>query len=87
MVYGGFIALGFLGMSFASATADWCDEAKWMVFVGYVFFLISDSLLSIDYWVRPTRLGQWLVMFTYYVAQFLLATGLVVGETDKPLLW
>lgn len=44
---------------------------------GALFFLFSDSLLAIDLFIYHHILGSVAIMFTYYVAQFLLIYGLL----------
>jgi uncharacterized membrane protein YhhN len=48
----------------------------WLVFGGSVFFMISDSLLAINKFLKPVAAGQVWVMSTYMLAQFLIITGL-----------
>jgi uncharacterized membrane protein YhhN len=45
--------------------------------VGAAFFLVSDTLLATDRFVRPIRHGTLLVHITYHVAQVLLVVSLI----------
>lgn len=43
---------------------------------GSIFFIISDSILAWGKFVNPFFLSSYLVMFTYYIAQFLLTLSI-----------
>jgi uncharacterized membrane protein YhhN len=45
--------------------------------IGAVSFLVSDTLLATDRFVRPIRQGTLMVHVTYHVAQVLLVVSLV----------
>lgn len=49
----------------------------WFVFVGAVFFLISDSSLAINKFLNPIPHSGLLVMTTYMSAQLLIVEGLL----------
>jgi uncharacterized membrane protein YhhN len=50
-------------------------QSFWMVFVGAVLFIASDSLLAINRFVQPLDHAAWSVMLTYGAAQVLIAAG------------
>ena len=50
----------------------------WLVLVGTWSFIASDSLLAIEYFKKKPVWNHGLVMITYIVAQFLIATGFLL---------
>jgi len=56
----------------------------WLVFVGAMFFMVSDSLLAINKFLSPIPSSGLLIMSTYMTAQFLIIEGLV-AHTRKHL--
>jgi uncharacterized membrane protein YhhN len=49
----------------------------WFVFVGAMFFMVSDSLLAINKFLTPLSYSGMLIMSTYISAQFLIIEGLI----------
>lgn len=54
----------------------------WMVFIGSVLFMLSDTLLSMNRFVRPVPLASVWIMVTYVLAQFLIAAGCLLHVLD-----
>lgn len=52
------------------------------VLTGSVFFMLSDSLLAFNKFVRPVSLADFWIMLTYVAAQFLLVTGVLCHEPE-----
>lgn len=52
---------------------------NWFMISGAVFFALSDSLIAIHKFGRPLPARDYLVMGTYYLAQFLIVYGFVVA--------
>jgi uncharacterized membrane protein YhhN len=48
-----------------------------LIFIGAVFFMISDSLLAINKFLQPLPLASLLIMTTYMSAQFLIVEGAI----------
>jgi len=48
-----------------------------LVFVGALFFLVSDSLLAINKFLHPFASSGLLIMSTYITAQFLIIEGII----------
>ncbi|MDG2336799.1 MAG: lysoplasmalogenase [Gammaproteobacteria bacterium] len=48
--------------------------------LGAAVFILSDSIIAIDRFVMAVPASGWLIMISYYVAQFLLV-GAVIQET------
>lgn len=54
-----------------------------MVFGGSILFMISDSLLAINKFIEPVKLGDFWIMATYIAAQFLIVQG-ILRHAEKP---
>jgi uncharacterized membrane protein YhhN len=53
-----------------------------LIFVGALFFMVSDSLLAINKFMQPMPMASLGIMATYMVAQFLIVEG-VVRHADQ----
>jgi uncharacterized membrane protein YhhN len=53
------------------------QSSFWMVFVGAVLFMISDSLIAINKFLDPFSMAGFWIMATYAPAQYLIVRGLV----------
>jgi len=49
----------------------------WMVFLGAIIFMVSDSTLAINKFLEPVSHGTFWIMLTYGAAQFLIVKGLI----------
>lgn len=52
----------------------------WMVFIGALLFMASDSLLAINKFLVPIQLGSVWIMTTYISAQYLIVKGLIAHK-------
>jgi uncharacterized membrane protein YhhN len=52
-------------------------KSFWMVFIGAVLFMISDSTIAINKFLKPVNAAEFIVMSTYITAQYLIIEGLV----------
>ncbi|HOX81475.1 MAG TPA: lysoplasmalogenase [Chryseolinea sp.] len=52
----------------------------WMVFVGALLFMASDSLLAINKFLTPLPNGHVWIMVTYISAQYLIVKGLIAHK-------
>ena len=48
-----------------------------LVFVGALFFMVSDSVLAVNKFYRPFDLSGILIMSTYAIAQYLIVIGIL----------
>lgn len=64
-------------MSYVAYTRDFTWAGYWSVFIGTVFFLVSDSLLSLNMFRGPVQGFGIMVMATYIIAQWLIVKGFV----------
>jgi hypothetical protein len=80
LVYAATITL--MGVAAAFRYRRTYPRSFWLVLLGAVFFIASDSLLATDRFVRPIAHGELLVMMTYALAQFLIAAGALIHVLD-----
>lgn len=56
---------------------QWSFGPAMLVSLGATLFLISDSTLALNRFVRPIRYGNLVVMVTYHLAQILITIGVL----------
>lgn len=64
------------------ASAQWAmhdDMRSLLALAGAVLFILSDSILALDRFVRPFAAAQALLLSTYYLAQWLIALSVQAG--------
>ena len=78
-------ALSLIGMSLAALNRrDRVSILSFrLVFIGSLFFLLSDSLLAINKFHTELPQGGFLIMLTYITAQYLIMRGLIL-EKERP---
>jgi uncharacterized membrane protein YhhN len=64
-------------MSYVAYTRDFTQVGYQTIWIGTLFFVVSDSVLSINLFLGAVPLGGLIVMSTYIVAQYLITTGFV----------
>ncbi|WP_276380522.1 lysoplasmalogenase [Flavobacterium sp. H4147] len=55
----------------------WPKPANQFVFLGALFFVISDSILAVNKFYNPLWKSSFFIMLTYLVAQYLIVTGII----------
>jgi uncharacterized membrane protein YhhN len=80
LVYAATITL--MGIAAAFRYRRTYPRSFWLVLLGAIFFIASDSLLATDRFARPIAHGDLLVMVTYALAQFLIAAGALAHVLD-----
>jgi uncharacterized membrane protein YhhN len=55
----------------------------WLVFVGALFFMSSDTLLAINKFHTPLPLSHVWIMGTYAIAQFLIVVGILHASEEQ----
>lgn len=58
-------------------------DSFWLVFVGAVLFMVSDSILAMNRFYSPIPFGEFLIMLTYSAAQFLIVKGIIRHRVNK----
>jgi len=48
-----------------------------LIFIGALFFMVSDSVLAINKFLEPLPLASLTIMFTYITAQYLIVEGAI----------
>lgn len=56
------------------------NKSFMLVFVGAMFFMISDSLLAVNKFFSPLPYSGLMIMGTYIAAQYMIVEGLLVHE-------
>ncbi len=64
-------------------TFDWKGNSKYLVFIGAVFFVTSDSILAIDKFHSPIISASYSIMITYLIAQFCITDGILKLNRKK----
>jgi len=54
-----------------------------LVFIGALFFMVSDSLLAINKFLEPLPFASLSIMFTYITAQYLIVEGTIVHHKNS----
>ena len=67
------IAIAF--MAYSAFARDQKSDGYWMVFAGTILFLISDTALALEQFMKDIDVGKITVMATYALAQFLIVSG------------
>ena len=53
------------------------SKSFWLVFAGAVLFMMSDSILAFNKFMKPVANAGLLIMITYMAAQFLIVEGIL----------
>lgn len=56
---------------------SWEKPVNSIILIGAIFFVTSDSLLAINKFYNPIQSANFLIMFTYVVAQYLITFGIL----------
>lgn len=64
-----------VGMAYISYLRDRKTPGFWSVFIGAVFFVLSDTLIAFNRFVLPIPIAGLFVMFTYGLGQYLITIG------------
>ena len=77
-----FVISGMLWMALQLLRST--SSFRWHIVLGALFFVISDSLLSIQLFYSSFELAHFYVMLTYILAQFLLVYGILNFRNERP---
>ena len=77
-----FVISGMLWMALQLLRST--SSFRWHIVLGALFFVVSDSLLSIQLFYSSFELAHFYVMFTYLLAQFLLVYGILNFRNERP---
>ena len=72
-IYG--VVLSFMLMLAMHSTFSVQRRAGWMMTIGAILFVISDSLLAIDKFYSPLKFGAIMILLSYGGAQLLITVG------------
>jgi uncharacterized membrane protein YhhN len=59
------------------------ESSAFLFFWGALVFMISDGIIAVNQFVNPIPYSGFLIMFTYYLAQWLLARGILDRDRSK----
>jgi uncharacterized membrane protein YhhN len=54
-----------------------------LVFIGALFFMISDSFLAVNKFLEPLPFASLSIMFTYITAQYLIVEGTIAHHKNS----
>ena len=77
-----FVISGMLWMALQLLRST--SSFRWHIVLGALFFVVSDSLLSIQLFYSSFELAHFYVMLTYLLAQFLLVFGILNFRNERP---
>lgn len=78
VVYGLVISTMAICAGLTMGDPNWSIASATCCALGGVFFLISDSVLALNRFVRRVQNVDLVVMVTYHLAQFLIASGVIL---------
>ncbi len=70
-----------VGMAYLSYLRDRKTPGFWCVFVGVIFFVLSDTILAFNKFVVPLPTPGLFIMFTYGIGQYLITIGTIQVTT------
>ena len=76
-----FVISGMLWMALQLLRST--SSFRWHIVLGALFFVVSDSLLSIQLFYSSFELAHFYVMLTYLLAQFLLVYGILNFRNER----
>jgi uncharacterized membrane protein YhhN len=62
---------------------NWGNKSKYLVFVGAVFFVTSDSILAFNKFYTPIPNASFWIMSTYLIAQYCITAGVLKMNETK----
>ncbi|MEZ5001251.1 MAG: lysoplasmalogenase [Bacteroidales bacterium] len=78
-------AFSLIGMSIAAFNRKGrvSPESFRLLFAGSLFFVVSDSMIAINKFYAEFNRSSFLVMLTYFIAQYLIMRGLLAESGEK----
>jgi uncharacterized membrane protein YhhN len=74
------ISLMLMSMMALNRSGRVGERSFWLVFVGSILFLLSDSLIAFNKFHSEIPLAGFLIMLSYIAAQYLIMHGLILEE-------
>lgn len=71
------ITISFMLIMAVKGYFTWQKPMNLLILIGAVFFVTSDSFLAIDKFYNPILSANFIIMFTYMVAQYCITTGIL----------
>ena len=76
------VAISLMGITAGLRFKRTYPRSFWFVMIGAVLFVVSDSLLARNRFIRPFGSADLLVMLTYGAAQYLIVAGSLIHVLD-----
>ena len=76
------IAISLMGITAGLRFKRTFPRSFWFVMIGAVLFIVSDSLLARNRFIRPFESADLLVMLSYGAAQYSIVAGSLVHVLD-----
>jgi uncharacterized membrane protein YhhN len=54
-----------------------------LVFIGSIFFMLSDSILALDKFYKPIPFSNISIIITYAIAQYLIVLGIIKSKCNN----
>lgn len=76
---------GYVGLiTLAGVAAATLPPYRWPAYAGMLLFMTSDAIIAFNRFVTGIPAADYLIMTTYYAAQFLIATGILRASPRAP---
>lgn len=62
-----------------------CNKSFYLVFLGSVLFVISDSMIAINKFYMQFDSSSFLIMLTYFTAQYMIMQGLIAEDKSHKI--
>ncbi len=77
------LAITSMGVAAVMRDRDKYSGGYFMVLTGALFFVVSDSLLATNKFIFTFNYSGTLILATYFIAQYFIATGCTIDGTEK----
>ncbi len=75
-------AITLMGIGAACRFSRTYTRSFFLILLGSLFFIASDSILAVNRFMKPMDHAQWSIMLTYGIGQFLIAAGALAHVLD-----
>lgn len=72
------LAISLMGFSAANIYFSYMDQSSFMIITGALLFILSDSVLAFNKFKKEFHSAELLILSTYYLAQTLLISGIII---------
>lgn len=72
-----------MGLTALNRKGNVSNSSFWMVFIGALLFVLSDSMIAINKFYEPIAYAQIWIMITYALSQWMIVKGWINGRVEK----